>query len=491
MATLVSTGQLTIVDTNDARPITAYLSSNPGIQQVFSKDESTVAFLPSWYTANANTGIQITAKVYVGTVGGATDATAQLTNRKFCLTLGGTAVTTATTSTDFVDDAYAAIAGNTPFTVTHDTNGSNIKIRGNLKETVASWTIFFEGDYTDPTTSLTSHVVTQITLSTVKTGTNAVFITTRGSLVIEEATGSTKNVVAVAADLVRSSGVDVSGLTYKWFESGGSAQISTSTASVATKYGLKTVAAGVNPTATATDLNVNIPAAGAGNAFNTLVISEAAVTDIGIYKVQITDSDTKTYEQYFTVSDVSDPYDVKPISSSGDKLQNGVGSTTVTPQVYYGSAQVSNLTGWTFTWYFYDRNGKRCGFVDTAKIATAGGAAITANGTGASATITYSGTSYPFAAGDIVKAVKPDGTAMYYEVASSTTNIVTIRTPVTNTWLSFASFPAPSAITDFVGGKLFGCTAGGTRTTSGATAITVTGDDIDVKGNIVVEANRP
>jgi hypothetical protein len=191
------------------------------------------------------------------------------------------------------------------------------------------------------------------------------------------------------------------------------------------------------------------------------------------------------------VYDISDPYELRLVSSSGDKLQNGQGSTNLIPFVYYGGNYVSDLTGWTFTWRFYDKNGKQGAFIDTAKIATAGGAPVTANGTGASATITYSGTSYAFVAGDIVKAVKPNGDAFFYEVASSTTNVVTIRAASANTWLNFTNFPAPSASTDFVGGKLYGCTAGGTRSSSGAAPITVTGDEIDVKGNMVVDANRP
>lgn len=489
MGTLVSTGQITIVDTNDARPITAYLTSNPGTQQVFSKDESTVSFTPSWMTANGSTGIQITPKVYVGAVGGSSEVTNSLTNRKFCLTVGGTALAAGTTSSDFVNDSNAAVAN--PFTVLTDANNTYLRIKGNLKDTVASYPVHFEADYTDPATGLVSHIVCSITLNTVKTGTNAVYINTRGSKSIEQSTGSVKNLIAISADLVRSSGIDTSNLSYKWYVNNAGTQVSTALSGYGTKYGLKTVVAPTAPTAISSDLNTNIPAAGAGNAHNTLVISEAAVVDQDVIRVDITDGDAKTYSEYFTVYDVSDPYELKLVSSSGDKLQNGAGSTNISPVVYYGATQVSSLTGWTFDWYFYDKNGKRAAFIDTTKISTAGGANITANGTGTSATFTYSGTSYAFAAGDIVKCVKPNGDAFYFEVASSTTNVVTMRTPTTNTWLSLTNFPAPSATTDFVGGQLFGCVGGGKRTTAGNASITVTGDEIDVKGNIAAEANRP
>ncbi|MFM1990223.1 MAG: hypothetical protein RJA99_3180 [Pseudomonadota bacterium] len=486
---LVSTGQITIVDTNDARSITLALTANGGTQQVYTKDESTISYTPSW----ASSALVITPQISIGGLNNA-QAWAALVNKQFALTAGGTALTTGSTSTSFVNNSDVQV--NNPFTVSHAANGSStastISIAGNLKDSVASLALFFDADFVDPVTSLTTHITAQITLNTVKTGTNAVYITTRGQTNIEQATGSTKNNVAITADLVRSSGVDTSGLTYRWYDGNASTQISTSTSSFATKYGMKTTATGVTPTASGSDLGVNVPASGSGNAFNTLVINESAIANIGVFRVDITDSDSKTYSQYFTVYDISDLYTTQVQSTSGDKLQNGQGSTALSPRVFYGPTEVTNLTGWSFTWYLYDRNGKRGGFVDTARISTAGGAAISANTTGTSATITYGGTSYAFAAGDIVKAVKPDGTAFFYEVASSTTNVVTIRTPSTNTWLNFTDFPAPSSASDFVGGKLYGCTAnGGTRTTSAGASITVTGDEVDVKARILCEANRP
>lgn len=485
---LVSTGQLTIIDQNDARSITAFLGASGGSQQVFTKDESTVAFTPDWFA----TAITVTPSIAISGLTAA-QVWGSLTNKQFSLTAGGTAIATATTSSSFVNSSNVDIS--TPFTATHGANGattpSTLAVKGNLKDTVANFTVFFDADYVDSATNLSTHITCQITLATVKTGTNAVYVVWRGRNAIEEATGSVKNHVAICADLIRSSGIDTTGLTYKWYEASSGTQVSTSLAGYATKYGFKTTAAGTEPTGVASDLNKNLPASGAGNAFNTLVISELAVADMMVYRVDITDSDNKTYSTYFTVYDVSDPYDVQIISSTGDKLQNGQGNTTLTPKVFNGSSAVTDLTGWTFDWYFYDRSGKRAAFIDTAKISVAGGAPITANAVGTSATINYSGTSFAFAAGDVVKAVKPNGDAFYYEVASSTTNQVTIRAPSTNTWLTLANFPAPVATTDFVGGRLYGCTAQGKRATSAGAAITVTGDEIDGKGTVMIDANRP
>jgi hypothetical protein len=490
MATLVSTGQITIVDNNDARSIAAYLSSSGGTQQIFTKDESTLSFTPNY----SSSALTITPVI---SISGLTTAEvwAALTNKQFALTQGGAALITASTSTSFVNNSYVVV--NAPFTITHGaagaTTSSTFVLGANLLDTVGTFTVFFDADYYDARTTLTTHITCSITLNTVKTGTNAVYIMTRGSNSIEKSTTASKSNTAISVDLIRAGGVvDTSGITYKWYENNGSTLIDATLANVGTEYGFKTVASPTIPTGSLAELNVNIPAAGASTTYNTLVINENAVTKIGIYRVDVTDSDSKTYSTYFTIYDVSDPYTCTINSDSGDKLQNGKGSTNLTPSVWYGDSAVT-LTGWSFTWYFWDKNGKRGAFIDTSKISTAGGAPITGVATpGNSAVISYSGTSYAFAAGDIIKCVAADGSAYFYEVASSTTNAVTIRTPSTNSsWLSFTNFPAPSSTTTFSGGKLYGCVTGGTRTTSAGASITLSGDEVDFKSRITVDANRP
>jgi hypothetical protein len=219
-----------------------------------------------------------------------------------------------------------------------------------------------------------------------------------------------------------------------------------------------------------------------------LVISPAAIVDMGVIRVDITDNDGKIYSNSFTVYDVSDPYEVRLNSSTGDKLQNGKGNTTITPEVFYGSIRQTNTAGWTFTYQFWDKDGKRAAFIDTAKIALAGGAEIDTNTTGTTATFSCPEITVDlFVAGNIIKCVKPNGDAYYYEVAAnSTAGTVAIRTPVTNTWLNFTNFPAPAVTNDFSLGRLYGCSA----TKTGASLL-VTGDEIDVKGRIICEANRP
>lgn len=487
--TVVTTGQITIVDNNDARPITAYVTATPGPQQVYTKDESAVSYLPDWTTANTNTGILLTAKVYVGAPGGAIDVTGQLTNRQWSVDMATPLTgTNALVSSEPTLDTFFVSSGT--FTTVHNASGSTIKIKANMMPTVAQATIYFEGDYTDPVTGLTSRVVAQITLGLVKTGTNAVYVITRGQTSIKQSSKNVKNVTAIRAELVRAAGIDTSGVTYRWFESNGATQIYNA-APFTNEYGLKTTT-GNGVSGALAEIGSNLPTTGAWSTHNTLVIHENAVAEMGVYRVEAKDSDGTIYQAYFTVYDVSDPYDLIILSSSGDKLQNGQGFTVLAPKVYNRAVEVDDLTGWSFKWTFYNRNGKRGAFVDTTRTALAGGRNITANTTGVSATITYSGAAITFAAGDIIKAVQADGTEFFYEVASATGNVITIRTPTTNTWLNYTDFPAPTTTSQFTNGKLFVCVnSQGQKSTSNVGTLTLTGDEVDVKARIVCEADRP
>ena len=465
---IVSTGQITIVDNNDARPLTAFITASQGTQQVFTKDESTVTSIPNW----VSTPNVLSARVFAGSPTEAMDVTAQLTNRRWSNDLT-TSIGSATT----------------------------LAVNTNMDPAVQTQRVFyFEADYTDPTTALVSRIVAQITLSVVRTGTNAVYLLTRGSSAIMQSSTATKNVAVIVIDLVRAAGVDTSGITYRFFEQNGSVQVINT---MNTKYGMKTTATGANPIGSAADIGQNLPTSGSWSAHNTIVVHETAVADMAVLRAEARDADGVIYQCFFTVYDISDPYDLKLISTAGEKMQNGIGATQIYPQVYNGSQLLSaaDTAAWTFRWMFFDGTapGNRAGFIDTTRTAVAGGRTINSNTAGAGSVLSYSGAAITFAAGDMVKVVKADGSARYYEVASGTTiSNLTLRAAIVSTFLN--TVWATSAITanEFVGGKLYVCTGtgatAGTRTTTGtgtANFITVTGDEIDGKGMILCEADRP
>lgn len=487
---VVSTGQLTIVDNNDARPISAYLTASPGPQQVFSKDESAVAYTPNWNSSP----LVITAKALIGGIGSSQDLIPLMNavNRKFFVNdIEIPSATNALISSNATMDSVFVSASGYTYTVAHSASASTLSIKSNMMETVALINIRFEGDYTDPVTGLTSKVIAQITLNRVTTGTNAVFLQSRGTTSIEESTGQVKNVAVVGVDLIRAAGIDTTGIKYKWFTGNGATVITSATA--AGLFGFKTTSIASAMTGTASELGVNLPDANNQTTHNTIVISEAAVADIGIFKVEATDAIGTTYQTYFTIQDQSDPYDTRIISSSGDKLQNGQGTTVLTPQVYYGSSLITNLTGWTFDWEIKQSNGSAAAFIDVSKTAYNSGRDITANTTTG---FTYSGaTAVGAVLGDLVKVVSASGLVRYYEVNTVTGTSpfqITIKPAGTDSNIEYtaAENPAPIA-SQFVGGKLYMCHKGGLRTTAGSNTITVTGDDVDGKAVILVTANRP
>jgi hypothetical protein len=503
---IVTAGQITIIDQNDARPINALIRVAPGAQQTYSKEDSSDAYSPDWTTQNGGLGLRLTVKVYVGGVGAANEVSGQMTGRKFMLEEDGAAITgTAALISSNASMAAAFVSGaGLTYTVTHNNTGSVMFIKSNMLETVPNQIVYFEGDYTDSVTGLTTKVGCHINLSVVKTGTNATYVLTTGKKTIKKSDGTTKNVGVVKANLVRPVGIDTSGLEFRWYENNGATQISTSSA--AGMYALKNIAEGAAVVASVSDLSTpNLPAAGSWTTLagggNTLVIHEDAVFDLGVYRVEIRDTANSNviHQAFFTVTDFTDPYRLDVDSSSGDKLNNGEGSTLLTPRVYRGGSEIASYSGWEFVWTPWQRTGKRAAFIDASRTAYGAGRTVTAHTTGTTATITYSGTAFTTPAivtGDIIKVVSTSGQEAYYEVASVSGATITIRTGTTNNWLNFTDYPAPVA-NQFLNGKFFVCTvadgaaARGQRRTTGQTAITLTGDDVDAKMRVTVSGNRP
>jgi len=444
---IVSTGQITLYDQNDAAPITAFISASKGTVQVFTKDESTIAYIPD-YTSTPNV---FTAFVYVNGV----NKVDTLSNRKWGTSLGASDL---------------------------GTNVSSISKNTNIDPANPIYTVYFEGDYTDPVTNLVTHVNSMITLNVVKTGTNAVYILVRGQLVIENAPSGSKNTATVSADLMRAAGVDDTGVTYKWFRDpyGAADQLDANHADVTGgKITFKNTAGST----------VGAPADGTWADVKSITVREDAITDIGLFMVQAKDADGVIYQAFFQIYDVSDPYDVLINATNGNVYQNGVGTKTLTPQVWYGGSAV-DISAYTFTWRLFDKNGNKSGFIDTAKTPSA--KIISANTAGITGTITISvALAAAPVAGDVVRVISANGlTIRSYEIGTgSTTTVLTLRAP-----LNGFSNVAPTA-NEFLNGKLWiyagtGATAG-YKTTNGTAALSVTGDDIDGMGTIFCDASNP
>ncbi len=442
---VVATGQITLYDHNDAAPVTAFIAASKGLSQVYTKDEAAVSYNPDWSSA-ANV---LTAYVYVKGV----NVVGNLANRKWGTTLGGSDL---------------------------GTNVSTVNKSTNIDPASPAYSVYFEGDYTDPVTGLVTHVNAMITLNVVKAGSNAVYVLTRGQMVIENAPSGSRNTAEVAADLMRVGGVDDSSVTYRWFVSpyDANSQLDADHALVTGgKISFKTTAGGA----------ASNPANNAWADVKSIVIREDAVSDIGLFMVQAKDQDGNIYQAYFQVYDVSDPYDVK--INGSQVFQNGNGTNNYTPEVWYGGTKVADISAYTFTWKIYAKDGSKSGFIDTAR--TSAAKAISANTAGITGNFTHAALASALSAGDVIRVITADGlTILSLEVGSgSTTTNTVIRSP-----LNGFSAVAPT-LNQFAGGKLWvytgnGATAG-QKTTTGATAQAITGDDVDGLANVFVDANNP
>lgn len=586
---IVSTGQLTIVDVNDARSLSGTLTANQTTQQVYGVSDQLGAYLPNWATSN----LILTPKVSISGYS-TTQSWSRIRSRKFTLTPGGTALSASTTyaadTSQYVNGTGVGVTN--PFAVANMTDNVSteptLTIAANIRSTVPSITVYFEAEYYDSTTTYAMSFVLPLTISIVKTGTDAIYVVTRGSDAIQESSTNTKNATGIALDLIRPTGIDTSDVAYRFYEGGGTL-ISSALTDVATEYGFKSTASPTTPTGVGVGTGIpTLATSGGWTLDNTLVISETAVADILVIKGEVyelmgnypgtpsiafsgpgtlatlvpvklgtdklagihvtaggsgyTTASAITvngvsgvaslvisggavtgvtlvgqgvWSTYFTVYDLADPYDIEVSSNIGNIFRQGVNNAQLTPVVNYGTANNISLTDWQFRWTMYDRNGLRGGLIDTGQpsgtITASSASAINAYTT---LTISPNLSSAP-TAGKLAKIVTSSGDAYYGEITTGATiSSVTFRAATGNsTWLTTQnnSVSIASRIADFfAGGKLYICsdapattalTAGafsgdvtrynGTKATGAATALTVTGDDIDEKGRITCEGNRP
>jgi len=445
MSTHVSGAQITITDHNDAVSIASFIESSLGASQVITNNDGTNSYNPNWAVSPYQV---LTAHCYVG----ATDVAGLLSNRKW---------------------SYGSING------TSQGSGVTLTINSNiLTEASPTRTYYFAGDYTDATTNLVSHIVCTLSLTAVKKGDSAIYVQLTGQTAINKSSTSTASSCTLQAGLYRNAGVrDTTNVTYKWYKviAGVDTALVSGQSDVTNGYVSFKTEAGA--TASTPTTFADVP---------TIIIKEQSVTEVQVYRVEITDTNTSTvYGATFCIYDVSDPYDLYINSSAGDSFQNGIGSTDLTPVVKNGSLVIA-ITGWTFVWTLYNKDGDRGAFVNTT--ITPSVRTISANTT---TTFTISsGLSSGAVAGQLVKIAKSDGSDIrFYEisgtVASGATSIPIRITGLTNTWASTVA-PVASA---YAGGVLFVCDA--TKNTTSSSSIAITGDDIDVKGNIVCEAYKP
>lgn len=321
---VLSTGQITIIDYNDALSLQAYITSNKTKTQMFNQDND--SYNPDWTASN----VVLTPTLFV--LGTASDiiGTAAVTGVEWYDVSAG--VETKLTSTS----SYTPLATK-PYTLT---------IKTNVLAGIAGKDFMCKINYYDASTQLNLTVKTDITFSRVVNGSgiaDAIAWLPDGNVFKN---GQVATLTA-QCDMWRGSVIDTTNVSYQWYS-----QDPSQSTDVGGGLGWKKLTTVANVTT--------------GVTTNTLVIYPAAVASYEVFKCLIKDTDAtsttynKTFMDTATVADQSDPVQCTVTSSGGNILKNGAGSSTLTAKLYRAGVEIdSGGTLYTYKWYKYDSSGNK------------------------------------------------------------------------------------------------------------------------------------
>lgn len=324
---VLATGQITIIDYNDALSLTGFIGANNATTQVYNPDNGT--YSPSWASSPY---MVLTPSLFI--MGTATDIIKD----------------NSVQSIKWYDATAPTVelVNNSTYGLTSFVSGQNrpLTIKANvLTGSVFSKDYICETTYKDSTTGLDLKHKSSISLSRVTNGggiTNVVVTSPSGN-VFKNGVGST---LTAKAEMWRGNIVDTTLVTYQWY-----VQDPTQLTDVGGGVGWRKLDSTHNRGTTGYTTNtLNIPA----NAVNGLEVFKCIIKD--------TDSSSNTYNQLFAQTivfiDQTDPVQVSVTSSGGDIFKNGVGSTVLTAKCFQSGTEVDTAgTKYSYKWYKYDKNG--------------------------------------------------------------------------------------------------------------------------------------
>lgn len=284
---IIARGQISIIDLNDAKSLNMYLRSSQPTTQIYNTDN--VSFVPDW---SQDPFLVITPELYVS--GTTTDQMSQV-KTKPTYTING--------STN-LNDFGAKVAETAPYALTINKNMVN----------VSQMKVQISAIYTDPNiASFETPVKAEIQFTkTTNAGSTicAIAYTPKGNVFKNDQTSK----LLAHCDMWRGSKIDNVDVTYQWYK--------------------------MSSTGEWEALNSSKSYGCTGYNTNELTIPASAVLNFESFKCEITDTDASSGTYHTKVSDIlsfvdqSDPYYVEIYSTTGDKLLNGQGSTTLTAKVW-------------------------------------------------------------------------------------------------------------------------------------------------------------
>lgn len=319
---IVSTGQITIIDYNDALTLTGYIASNKAKTQMYNPDNG--SYNPDWASSN----LVLTPSLFK--LGSASDiiSSAAVTSITWWDVTSGT-------ETQITANANYAIGASKPNALT---------VKANVLAGLPGKDFMCKVVYHDDSTGLDLTYKMDISFSRVVNGsgiTDAMAWLPQGGVFKNDGIAS----LTAQIDLWRGSTIDTTNVTYQWYKQD---------AGQTTDVG-----GGVGWAKLTNTANVY-----AGVTTATLTIYPAAVDGFAVFKGIITDTDSAspTYNTKFmdtvTVADQSDPIQCSIASTGGDVFKNGTGSTTLTARLFQGGEEIdAGGTKYTYKWYKYNSAG--------------------------------------------------------------------------------------------------------------------------------------
>jgi len=306
----IARGQITIVDLNDAKSMNMFLGTNQPLTQIFNKENS--SFVPDYAASN----LVITPELYVS--GTTTNVISRLKAAP-TYTINGAAPST-----------FGGTVGTaSPYAMT---------VKNNMTA-VSQMNIVCSGVYVDPDTNLETPVKAQVNFTKTTNAGQLICAISYAPAGVIFKNGESATLKA-HCDMWRGSSIDSANVAYTWAK-------------------LKTDGTWEDLAATNTYGITSVTT-------NEITIPASAVLNFESFRCTIKDTDTASGSYNTTVSDIisfsdlSDPYVVELNSTTGDKLVNNQGSTTVSVKVW----QNGNVFGddaaaakFAFTWRKYNADG--------------------------------------------------------------------------------------------------------------------------------------
>lgn len=319
----IATGQITIIDYNDALTLSGFISSNQVKTQMYNPDNG--SYSPDW---TKSPYLVLTPSLYKS---GSTDdiiTNSAVTSVKWYEYVEGKETEiTATTSRGF-----------------SGTKNHILTLKTNELAGVTGKDYTCKITYVDPTTNLLLEHKISISFSRVVNGSgivDAIALCPNGNVFKNGDIAS----LTATCDLWRGSNIDTTGVSYQWY---------VQDSSVANDEG-----GGVG-----WKKLTNTEGKYAGATTRELTIYPATFNNVGVFKCGIkdTDSTSTTYNTTFwdvvTFIDNTDPIAISITSTGGDVFKNGVGSSTLTAHLYQAGKEIDAAgTGYTYTWKKYKADG--------------------------------------------------------------------------------------------------------------------------------------